>query len=66
MVINIPSASIPTSLIGTITAIPSEIMPHKYRSAAAAFVFSLSALAPFPGLLGISYSIRENPVNGWR
>lgn len=52
--------------LGVATAIPSEILPHKYRPAGQAFVFTASAPAGFPAFLGPASAIVANPLNGWR
>lgn len=52
--------------LGIVTAIPSEILPHKRRSAGQAFVFTASAPAGFAAFLGPSHAIANDPVEGWR
>lgn len=52
--------------LGIGTAIPSEILPHKYRPAGQAFVFTASAPAGFPAFLGPASAIAADPNGGWR
>lgn len=52
--------------LGVATAIPSEILPHKYRPAGQAFVFTASAPAGFPAFLGPASAIAGNALSGWR
>ena len=54
------------SRLGISTAVPSEVMPHRYRSIAQSVVFTMSALGAFPALLAISKSIGNDAVDGWR
>lgn len=54
------------SLYGIVTAIPSEVLPHKHRSYGQALVFIMSQGACLPSNLGIGRAIQNDPVNGWR
>lgn len=55
-----------SAVSGPITAIPSEVLPHKYRSAGQGLIFAMSILGPFPALLGPAYAIKRSPTDGWR
>ena len=54
------------SLLGLTTAIPSEVLPHRYRSAGQAVVFTTSAGGAIASLLGVPAAIKHDPTNGWR
>lgn len=52
--------------MGPITAVPSEVLPHKYRSIGASVVFAMSILGPFPSLPLLGMAIKQDGVSGWR
>lgn len=67
-VVTVASAlvGVAASLFGIVTAIPSEVLPHKHRSYGQALVFVMSQGASLPSNLGIGRAIQNDPVNGWR
>lgn len=54
------------SNVGIAAAIPSEVLPHKWRPIGQALVFTLANGAGFASLLGPASAITRDPVNGWR
>lgn len=52
--------------LGLVAAIPSEVLPHRYRSFGQAFIFTIATLAQVAGLLGIGTTCQNDATNGWR
>lgn len=51
---------------GLCYAIPSEVMPSRYRAVVQTVLIAVSGLMSFPALVGMGAATVNDPVNGWR